>query len=977
MIRHGVGRLWISTVVGFLLCVMLGVTFGSGVALASESQPKPFEITEFSMQTLEFGEMAEEGVPDVFRQAGGHPWALAIKIRFATETLLLQNGSKPESFEVPTRDIKDLVLGLPDGLTLNPNPIQFPRCSLLRLFSGTPCPADTQVGVVKVHYLGATSFNPLYSVTPEKGQSAEFGLEAGFGIHTVATGHVVRKGDSYGLVGIDSGIPEAEITEIEPIFWGVPADPSHDARRGAPSRALPAAFVTMPANCSLSGVAATVSADSWEEPGRFVSAPPAVLPSMTGCDRLGFNPGIETLPDTPLADAPVGLGVNVLVPQIESPTAPVTPQLRNSVVTLPQGVSISPAIVDGIEACEESGPQGINFEGPLSEEIGVSGESQLAPGRCPNASIIGTAKAFSPLLAAPVEGHVYLAKPHCGGGQRPCTEQDAADGELYQIYLELGGTGELANTGVNLKVRGKVEADPATGQLTTVFENTPQLPFSKLEVDLNGGPRSALDNPPACGLARTTTDFTPWSAPITVEGVTIAGTPDGTPSSTYEVVGCESPSPFKPSMLAGTVTPMAGQYSAFTVSLARKDREQYFRGIQLRTPPGLLGVLANVPLCGASDAESGACPLASKIGTARVASGAGSHPFEIEGSVYLTGPYEGAPFGLSVVTHAVAGPFDLGLVVVRLRVQIDPKSSTLIVSTDESGPHAIPQVLFGVPLRLQRISVNIDRSKFMFNPTNCRPQRITADISGSQQARASIDRPFAVAGCKRLVFKPSFSASTSARTSRSKGASLDVKLAYPSGSLGKAANVARVKVSLPKQLPSRLTTLQKACPAAVFDRNPAECPPAAVVGIVRAHTPLLALELMGPVYFVSHGGEAFPSLIIVLEGEGVRVDLTGTTFINKAGITSSTFKTLPDVPVGSFELYLPQGKYSALAANGNLCKAQSKLRMPTEMVAQNGLVLHRNTLISVTGCSKRRGPTPRRATVRSRHANSRASKASR
>ena len=245
--------------------------------------------------------------------------------------------------------------------------------------------------------------------------------------------------------------------------------------------------------------------------------------------------------------------------------------------------------------------------------------------------------------------------------------------------------------------------------------------------------------------------------------------------------------------------------------------------------------------------------------------------------------YDGAPFGLSIVTDAVAGPFNLGLVVVRARINVNPETSALTITTDETGPYAVPQIIFGVPLRLQRITVNIDRPGFMFNPTNCTQQQITATISGSQQATANVSSPFAAAGCKSLAFKPGFAVSTSGRTSRADGASLDAKVSYPAGSVGSEANIARVKVELPKNLPSRLTTLQKACTAAQFASNPAGCPSASVVGVVRATTPLLPVGLEGPAYFVSHGGEAFPSLVVVLQGDGVRVDLDGLHLHQRSG----------------------------------------------------------------------------------------------
>ncbi len=1013
---------WSSLLAGatFVVFWIVCVFVLSGVAGASVA--KPFGLTSLTLQTTgstkithlmgpgEPEELVNE--PYTFTQAGGHPWALTAAGEFANEEV--ENDEK-QKFLVPSRDAKDIVIDLPTGLL--GNPVAVPRCPLTQLLSGGErCPASTQVGVYRLRWFGGKEeLGPIVDLTPEAGQSAEFGFEVSANIaKPVVTAHLVRTENpvteqyEYGFTVVTNDIPlEALLTHWETTFWGVPADPSHDVMRGLvcsnvarggsfkcngtggkPSGVAQVPFLTMPTDCAAGTETVRERADSWEEPGSVGEngkysgylERTTTMPGVTGCNLLTFNPRIEVQPDTLLADEPVGLGVNIQVPQPETPSTNGTPHLRNAVVTLPEGMSIGPGAVDGIQACNELGPEGINFEGPESEEVGANGELQLAPGHCPNASTVGTAEAVTPLLPAPVKGHVYLARPGCGGpGQAACTEKDALDGNLYKLYLELGGTGEFAKAGIQIKVEGKVEANPATGQLTTKFLENPQAPFSELKVDLNGGPRASLDNPAMCGPATTTTDFTPWSAPgNTPEGLSMPGTPDAMPSSTFGVQGCASGVPgFNPGFLAGTVTPQAGQFSSFTMNLSRQDREQYVKGIQIHTPPGLLAMLSSVPLCGEAQANAGSCPEASKIGTTRVASGAGSHPFEIEGTVYLTGPHNGAPFGLSVVTHAVAGPFNLGLVVVRAGIDIDPESSTATITTDESGPYAIPQIIFGVPLRLKRVTVNIDRPSFMFNPTNCSAQQITAVVSGFQDAVAHVSSPLAVGGCKSLGFKPKFTASTSGRTSRAKGASLDVRLSYPAGSFGNDANIARAKVSLPKRLPSRLTTLQKACPAATFNANPAACPSASVVGIVRSSTPVLPVVLSGPVYFVSHGGEAFPSLIVVLQGDGVRVDLTGTTFISKAGITSSTFKTVPDVPVNSFELYLPQGKFSALAANGNLCSAKTKLVMPTEFVAQNGAVFKQSTKIQVTGCSDSKAKTARRRRARQSNRQSHATRTGR
>jgi hypothetical protein len=950
---------------------------------ATASASTEFGVKKFTVQTTVARETPEEKTGAVFRevyepypftQAGGQPYALTTTIEFNNEEQ--PNGA----LALVGGDPKDIVTDLPPGLLADP--LAVPRCPLAIFGFGGECPASTQIGIIEITGEHSVFIEPIYNLVPEIGQSAEFGIPTGGGFNYILTGHLVHTSGSqsgYGFTVVSNNLPQRALDiRLKLTFWGVPADPSHDPQRGrrcetdafyisppsCPNNGLdnpggekagvaPVPFLVMPTDCAAGPKSFSVSADSWQEPGskHFKEGPKAVLPEAsgwTGCGALSFAPTIEVSADNTQADEPVGLGVKLQVPQPEEVGVPRTPDLRNAVVTLPPGMSISPGVVDGVQACNESGPEGINFEGPESEQLGPDGEPQLAPGQCPDASIVGTAEAVTPLLPEPIKGHLYLARPKCGGaGEAACTEEDARNGHLYRLYLELGGRGALASTGINIKAAGVVSANVATGQITTTFSDNPQTPFSELKLRLNGGPRASLANPQSCGEARTTADFTPWSAPGTREGVLVSGTPDANPFSFFRVTGCASPPGLNPGFAAGTVTPEAGIFTPFTLNLTRKDGEQDLAGIQVRTPPGLLGMLSSVPLCGEPEAQTGHCPESSKIGTTRVASGAGSHPFEIGGSVYLTKSYKGAPFGLSIVTNAVAGPFNLGLVVVRARIDVNPETSILTITSDP-----LPQIVFGVPLRLQRVTVNVDRPSFMFNPTNCKAQQISATISGSENAVANVSSPFAVGGCKNLAFKPTFKVSTSGKTSRAKGASLDAKLSYPKNAMGNYANIAKVKVSLPKQLPSRLTTLQKACTDATFNANPAACPAASIIGIARASTPVLPVELSGPVYFVSHGGEAFPSLIVVLQGDGVRVDLTGTTFISRAGITSSTFKTVPDVPVHSFELYLPEGSYSALAANGNLCKSAGKLKMPTEFVAQNGAIVKQSTKIAVTGCTK-------------------------
>ena len=446
---------------------------------------------------------------------------------------------------------------------------------------------------------------------------------------------------------------------------------------------------------------------------------------------------------------------------------------------------------------------------------------------------------------------------------------------------------------------------------------------------------------------------------------------------------CASPLPFAPSLTAGSTTDQAGGYSSFSLLLQSGDDQQRISKLQFRAPPGLSGMISKVPLCGEAAANAGTCPAASQIGHTVVAAGPGPYPLVVPeagqppAAIYLTEKYEGAPFGLSIVVPVVAGPFTLETQIVRAKIEVDPHTAQITVTTN-----AFPQMIAGIPTDLRTIDAVIDRPGFIFNPTNCTPTAFTGTATSTEGATAPLAYRFQVGSCQSLKFNPDFKVTTAAKTSKANGASLSVKILYPTGTLpdnqaSSQANIASVKVDLPKQLPSRLTTLQKACTAAVFEANPASCPAASVVGHATAITPQLPVPVTGPAYFVSHGGEAFPSLIVVLQGYGITIDLVGTTFISKQGITSSTFKQVPDVPITSFELVLPQGKYSALTSNlpakDRYSFCTSKLAMPTAFTAQNGAVIHQSTKISVIGCP----PTRAKAKKQTKTKHEQAKKAGR
>lgn len=983
----------------------------ASLAIAATAQAMPFGIAGFAMRTTR-AVPAGVGVPGPgfvnepysFTQAGGHPDALTSIVEFAGEESGSNHSVKPAG------EAKDMALDLPPGLLANP--LAVPLCPQSVALSGTQCPVDSQVGVFVIHMLGdRADFGPIVDLTPQAGQAAAMGLETKLGTFLL-TGRLERTSQGYGLRIAANDLTKLQVSSVETTLWGVPAATEHDPERGlfctaseatqpwtcegggASSGVYPVPFLTMPDDCSAGQQTGDAWADSWEAEGQYVRAQSS-MPAVTGCNLLTFAPEIEVAPLTSLADEPVGIDMNVSVGQAESSEALAAPQLRNVSITLPPGLSISAAVANGVQACQRSGAEGIDIPTgtstsgqPLSpaevgegEEAAAGGEKRLAPGHCPEASVVGSAEAFTPLIAAPIKGRVYLAAPGCAGsGQAQCTDQDAADGNLYRLYVELSGA-----EGIDVKIEGKVQVSPVTGQITMRLTETPQLPLSRLNVDLNGGPHALLDNPSTCGQATTTSDLQLWSASGTTpapESLSVAGTPDGTPSSSYTVTGCPSSPVFSPRVTAATTTPWAGSFGALTLTVSRSDREEYLSNLRLTTPAGLSAVLSSVPPCEAAAANAGTCPQASRIGSAVVAAGAGSQPFEMLGNIYLTTGYEGSPFGLSIVANADVGPLDLGLIVIRARVDIDPASAALTITSDP-----LPQIVFGVPLRAQKVTLSIDRTGFMVNPTSCGEEPVNATISGSLGTVAHVSTPIAIAGCKALLFKPTVAVSTAAHTSYASGASLDMKLKFPSLPQGAAANLAKIEIALPKQLSTRLTTLQGACPQATFTANPAACSSASIVGVATVSTPLLAGTLSGPVYLVSHGLSAFPSPAVVLEGpNGVRLDLAGGTIVGGAGSTSVAFDSIPDVPIASFQLKLPEGPHSMLGANSALCvtakttsrrrgarrptsrpaksgrHSQVSLISPIELVAQNGLIVRQDAKVTVTGCTR-----GRRKTASARH----------
>ena len=588
-----------------------------------------------------------------------------------------------------------------------------------------------------------------------------------------------------------------------------------------------------------------------------------------------------------------------------------TPQVQNVSVTMPQGFTINPGAAATLQTCSDA----------------AFGQGTTAPA-CPNVAPVGTVSITSPALAAPLAGHVYLRTP------------DLHDPHPFRLFVDAEGDG------LTIRLVGVITPDPNTGQLTATFTGNPQVPFSDLALQFNGGPGAVVASPLACGTAAASATLTPWSgaAPAT-PGAKVTVDADGKGGA------CPSPPPFAPSVSTALSTLAAGAHTALTLGVSRGDGQQYLSQINAQLPPGLLGLLASVPLCPEPAATQGSCPPASAIGTTTVSAGAGSQTLTLSGPVFLTGPYGGAPFGLSVAVPAVAGPYNLGTVVVRAGISVSSHRCAHL-----HRGHAAPDRRRH-PAARQVAQHRRQTARAYFNPTNCAALPFGGTIVGSAGTSEAISSTLTATGCGNLPFTPAITASTSGSTSANNGASLSVTVTQPAG----GANLRSVGITLPKGLSARLSTVQQACLAATFKANPASCPPASVVGTSTASTPVLTAPLTGSVYLVSQGAAGLPTLNVVLSGSGITVDLVGTVAFTAQGLTTSTFGAIPDVPISTFALNLPEGPHSALAASRNLCPGP--LSAPAALVGQNGAQTSSNVTVRVLGCSGVRGSSTKRKVI--------------
>lgn len=961
------------------------VSGGGGLLVAKDEDPVTFDrspavfgLTESSFAMDAFNAEAPFGVPE--RQAGAHPFE--VRVDFDLNQNYAIDSAEGKPYTPPAGRIKTADVTLPRGLIGNPEAT--PKCDLADFASAGPvgnstgCPPDTQVGYVNVDFhntppdhgnsppLGPSLLThvAIYNLAPPKGEVADFGFNAGGYVQ----GHIYPRldpGSDYSIKTVSPDISNlVAVRGVQVTFWGVPGDPAHDRYRytsSPPSKApaLGASFgsaplrplLAMPMDCGTPISGSTIRVGSWATLGTLT--PPVQAPSfqMGGCDdpRVRFEPAISLQPTNRDAGAPTGLDVHLEVPQrddVVGDAADLYPQngdvqaipippIKKAVVTLPEGMTISTSAAQGLGSCSP-------------EQIGLDTSS---PVTCPDSSQYGTLTLRSPLLPKdePMEGSIYIAEQN----RNPFND-------FIALYLVI----QDASRGLLVKLPGRVELDPVTGQVKTSFDDLPQLPVENIELSLKGGVRAALVNPSTCGRKTIAATFYSWADPtrpiVRSSAYAVDRRPDGSPC--LDDLGRR---PFGPELTAGTVSPSAGSFSPFVFRLTRSDEEQELARLETTLPPGLIAKVAGLGRCSeAQIAEAAApdrtgraeslfpsCPATSQIGTTEVGSGVGQVLTYIPGKVYLAGPYRGAPLSMVVLTPILAGPYDLGVIAVRAAIDLDSRNAQISVSTD-----SFPQIYKGIPVRLRDVQVRIDRPQTTLNPTSCAPMSIQARLTGaggdihSPGDDVEVERSsrFQAVNCAALGFRPRLSLRLLGATGRGAHPTLRAVLRARPGD----ANIGAATVTLPNAAFLDQSHIRTICTRVQYAAQ--ACPRGSVYGYARATTPLLDQPLQGPVYLRSSDNR-LPDLVASLNGE-IAVEVS-SRIDSRGGRIRSTFRGLPDAPVSSFTLTMKGGRKGLLQNSRNLCA--SVQRAVVKLEGHNGRVADLRPRLG-NSCGEKLNAAPKR-----------------
>jgi hypothetical protein len=858
----------------------------------------------------EFGFVpGSEGFSVEATQSGGAPAKLANSQPFA---LVAKVGFRPGG-----EDLRDISLELPAGLFENPSSVskctqaqfQTPRTSPYETSrSGESCPNASQVGVVAIHTPGGTRSFGMFNLVAPPGRPSQIGFSP-YGAPVVFTPSVREAGEEYGITLAGHEFTQLFALEgMELTLWGEPWAAGHDSLRGncldeatpaAPYASCPVAFgeresrsglyLTLPTSCS-SPLVYGISADSWQHTGTFESARSVGAENLEGCAGLSQAALVSALPTSALTSSPTGFNITLSASQAG---------IKSAVLALPEGMTINPSVGAGLGACTSA-----QYEAETAFSV---------PGAaCPNSSKVGTVTLETPLLEEPLKGGMFIAKPFAN-----------PFGSAYALYF----VAKAPERGFMVKVAGKLDADPRTGQLVASFPILPRLPYSNLKLNFREGQRAPLVTPAACGSYSTQITLSPWTDPSAsssqissfrlVHGIGGGACPSGA-------------SPFAPQATAGTLNPNAGSYATFYLHLTRSDSDQEITSYSAALPPGLLGKIAGVPFCadaaieaargrtGTAELEAPSCPAASQIGHTYSGFGAGLAPAYSAGRFYLAGSYHGAPLSVVAINPVIVGPFDLGTIVIRSAIDVDPHTAQVTIDSAASDP--IPHIFAGIPLRLRDVRVYIDRPDFMVNPTSCAPFSITSTLSGSdapftnpRSAASSSTVPFQAFNCPSLKFAPMLALALKGQTKRGDYPTLQVTVTPRPGD----ANIAAAAVTLPPSLFLAQEHIRTICTRGQFQAD--ACPSRSIVGHVEAQTPLLGEPMQGPVYLRS-SSNTLPDLVAVLGGSGLHIVLEGRVDSSHGGLRGR-FEGLPDAAVTKFTMTIFGGKKRGILVNAeNLCR---------------------------------------------------------
>jgi hypothetical protein len=917
--------------------VVTGTVSGGGAAAPATAS----DVTHVSDTPASFGIAPGTWVGDFFeadgltpvRQAGAHPYEASFS--FDMNSVDAPRGEQPLQ-KAPVGNLRDISVKLPPGFVGNPTAVAECRAEQ---FLSVECPPASQVGRADLTVYPATSaaFDlyslPVYNLTHPRGVLNDLGFDVqGNPVHIEASLDPAR---NYAINTTVSDLNESLPPFTSKVtIWGYPKDPAHDSERcaGPTSAQIGTAgscasdgpekpFVTTPFDCSAAAKMTLSEYDTWQESGAFGPDVDYTLPgNFTGCGQVPFEPTVSVTPTNDVADSPSGLDVHIHLPQDEDPTHIATSPLKDAKIVLPEGITVNPSSANGLEACT-----------PAQISLGTDD-----PVACPGASKVASAEITTPVLPEPIEGSLYLA-----------TQDENPFHSLLAGYIVFSDP----DRGILIKIPGKIEADPATGRLTGTFEENPELPFSDLQLHFKAGAHSTLITPKTCGTYAATSELAGW-----------AGNPPSQGSSSFNISGApgggscavtEAALPNSPSFDAGTVSPLSRSYTPFVLHLRREDGTQRFSAFDVTLPPGLTGKLAGTALCpdaslAAAESASGrqeqadpSCPGDSHVGEVVAAVGAGPSPYYAKGDAYLAGPYKGAPVSLAVITPAVAGPFDLGTIVIRTPLHIDPSTAQISATSDP-----IPQMLDGIPTDVRSIEVVLDRPEFTLTGTSCNASQVSGELTSTAGLSTSLSSRFQLSDCGRLPFAPKLSLRLKGKTTRAQYPALTATLTAKPGE----ANIASAQVGLPHSEFIAQAHIGNVCTRPQLAAE--KCPPSSVIGHASALTPLVSYPLEGNVYLGTGYGYKLPAVVAVLKGpayQPIQITLVGKVDTDARKGIRNTFEVAPDAPVSKFVLSLKGGSRGLLVNSENLCGKPQ--RAAVNLSAQNGKTSHLDPLIA-NGCKK-------------------------